>query len=385
MLSSLLRGRTEVRDQATPWGNWPAEFGATWAGVRVDQTSALQLSTVYGCVRLISDGISTLPVDVFRRQSDGTAIPIAAPQWLQMPTADLTFADWCGQVLAGVLLHGNAYIEVTRNATGSIVELVPRDPLAITVRRQDGRKVYYFNGRLTNAELVHIKGMMLPGQDVGLSPLEYARQTIGIGIATAEYGAKFFDGEGNMPGVIESPRMLPPETMKAYAENWQKKRNRRNRGLPGVLQGGDTWKPTGVTNEQAQFLATRQYTAAQIAGEIYLIDPSDLGIPVVGTSLTYANLADRNTRRVQVTFLPWLVRLESAISALLSNPRYIKFNVDALLRSDVLARWRAYDFAERINASAVTRGDQPVLTTAEMRELEDLGPVEGIDSGNVLA
>jgi hypothetical protein len=156
---------------------------------------------------------------------------------------------------------------------------------------------------------------------------------------------------------------------------WQRKRSRRNRGLPGVLDGGATWKPTGITNEAAQFLATRNYTAAEIAGQMFLVDPSDLGIAVNGTSLTYGNLEQRNARRVQVTLLPWIVRIEQAISQLLRNPQHMKFNVDGLLRGDVAARWSSYKVASEINTAAAAVGQPPVLLTSEMRRFEDLDPL----------
>jgi signal transduction histidine kinase len=119
-----------------------------------------------------------------------------------------------------------------------------------------------------------------------------------------------------------------------------------------VLEGGGTWKATGISNEAAQFLQARQWGAAEIAAQVYMVDPSDLGIPVGGTTLTYANLEQRNIRRVQVTFLPWLVRLEKAISALLPQPRFVKFNVDALLRADSATRWANYKVGAEINVLA---------------------------------
>jgi HK97 family phage portal protein len=292
-------------------------------------------------VQLISNSISTLPTDVFREVGDEKlAAPI--PNWLINPTVDLEFGAWCGQVLTSLLLHGNAYVVVQRNSAAQIVALVPLDPLKVSITRENGRKVFLINGFPANDEIVHIKGMMLPGSDEGLSPIEFARRTIGLGIAAVDFGSNFFDGEGNMPGVIELPHPAQPETMRNLANQWRRKRNRRNRGLPGVLQNGAAWKPTGVNHEQAQFLATRKYSAAEIAGQMFLIDPTDLGIPIEGTALTYANLEQRNARRVQVTLLPWIVRIETAITALLMGPRYMKFNVNGLLRGDQSTRFTAY-------------------------------------------
>jgi phage portal protein BeeE len=103
---------------------------------------------------------------------------------------------------------------------------------------------------------------------------------------------------------------------------------------------------------------------------MFLLDPSDLGIPLPsGSSLTYANLEQRNQRRVQVALLPWIVRLEMAFSALLPAPRYVKFNVSALLRADAKTRMETHVLA--------VRGG--INTANERRELEDEPPLDGGD------
>lgn len=376
MFGSKTRGKvrdlstqlTELREQATTWGTWPGDAGgSTWAGVAVDKDKALQLLAVYGSVRMISDGISTMPVDVYRKKPDGTSEELSTPSWIDEPTMDLCFSEWCSQVLTSLLLDGNSYIAVMRNDRGVIVELIPLANESVDVVRQNGRKVYQVNGVPFPGELVHIKGLMLAGSDVGLSPVAYARQTIGLGLATEKYGGQFFDGPGNMPGVIEMPKPAQPGIMAETAKAWQKFRKQGGQGLPGVLQDGATWKPTGVTNEDAQFLATQQWTAAEIAGQMFLLDPSDLGIAVPGSSLTYANLEQRNARRLQVSFLPWITRVEHAISALLFNPRYMRFNPAALVRGDLLTQYQAF---------RIGLGDGvPFLVVDEVRDKIDLPPM----------
>lgn len=355
---------------------WGASTTSTFAGRSVTATSSLQLLTVASCVKFISDAIATLPIDVYRKVN-GQPEEMPKPAWLLHPTVELTFTEWCTQVLSSLLLDGNAYLFVSRNTAGAIVELQPVSASRVSVRREGSKRIYTVDGvDLTRGEeLLHLKGWMLAGSLTGLSPVEYARQSIGLGLAALEYGGQFFDGEGNMPGVIEAPRVMPPDRLTAMAENWRRRRQKGGRGLPGILDDGATFKPTGVTNEQAQFLATRGYTAAEIAGQMFLIDPTDLGIPVEGSQITYANLEQRNVRRVQVTYLPWITRLEEALSALLSNPRYMKFNVSGLLRGDTLSRWQTYGIAERINKSAQERGASPVLETSEMRAFEEYPPV----------
>jgi HK97 family phage portal protein len=209
----------------------------------------------------------------------------------------------------------------------------------------------------------------LPGHDSGLSVIGYARETIGLGLNALHFGGEFFNGDGNMPGVIEIPKPALPEKKMEMAQHWQRKRKSGGKGLPGVLDDGATWKPTGVSNEDAQFLATRQYTAAEIAGQLFLVDPAELGIPVAGTSLTYSNQEQRNARLVRVSLLRWMIRVEAAVSTLLSRPRYMKFNVDGLLRGDLKTRYESYGIG-------ITNG---FLVPNEPRALENLPPIDGGD------
>lgn len=376
MLARLF-ARTEERTitQASVWGDWPGDTPASWSGERVTQATAMQLLTVYGCVRLISDQISTLPVHVYRKVGD-VREPLASPDWLTEPVPNMGFTEWCGQVLSSLLLNGNAYLAVTRNESARIVEVIPLDPAVVQVFRLDrSTKAYRVNGALFGGEMLHLKGVMLPGSDVGYSPLEAARQSIGLGLAALKYGGNYFETDGNMPGVIEAPKVMDPTRKKEMAEAWRRKRSKGGRGLPGLLDDGATWKPTGVTNEQAQFLATRQYTAAEIAGQMFLVDPSDLGIPVDGSTLTYANLEQRNVRRVQVTLLPWIVRIEDALSSLLAKPRYVKLSVDGLLRGDMKTRYESYQIGV----------DSGFLVPNEPRGFEELPPLDGGDDPRVPA
>jgi HK97 family phage portal protein len=252
----------------------------------------------------------------------------------------------------------------------TIESLIPLDPQAVTVTREQGRKVYRVNGQsLAGAEILHIPGLMMPGSDVGLSPVEQARQTCGVGLAALEYGAKFFDGDGNMPGVIEIPKPAQPETKTDLARQWRRKRSRSGKGLPGVLDDGATWKATGVTNEQAQFLATRQWTAAEIAGQMFLVDPSELGVPVDGSTLTYQNLAQRGARLIGTTCRPWMIRIEDAVTSLLPKPQYMKLNAGAWLRGDVKTQFET--FAVGIQ--------NEFMVPNEARAFMDWGPLPGGD------
>lgn len=371
VLGALARPAVQNAVQATAWGEWGDGAGRTWAGADVTTQGALQLLTVYGCNRFICDGISTLPVDAFRK-AGGETIEVSTPAILDEPAPDLDFISWSTQFLTSLLLGGD-FFGYRLYSGASLTGVVPLDPTKVEVFRERGRKRFRIEGaEFDTYQIMHVPGIMWPGADRGLSPVEAARQGIGMGMAAQEFGARFFDQDSTPGGVIEVPGELEPTQAREMAKSWAKKHGGKSKnGLPGVLQGGATWKQTSVTNEQAQFLETRQFTAAEIAAQMFLIDPPEMGIGVTGQSLTYSNLEQRNARKVQVTFLPWIVRLERALSSMLPQPRYVKLNVNALLRGDTKTRFEAYRVALGPNV--------PFMVPNEARGLEDWRPLPGGD------
>lgn len=306
------------------WGYWPGEPDGASGGKRVTEKSATQLLAVYGSASFITDEISTLPVDIDNAER---------PAWVDNPTEGLDRIAWVGQNVWSLLLSGNAYNAVLGNPANPAA-FEPLDPARVDVERHRGRRVIIVDGEQARIPVVHIPGRMRPGDLKGMSPIEYARQSIGLGLSAQKFGSDFFDGEGNMTGVIEAPYQMQPETKRDLAQQWRRKRRSGGRGLPGVLDMGASWKPTGVTNEQAQFLATRKFTAAEVAGQMFLLDPSDLGIPVEGSNLTYGNLQQRDQRRMRVALLPWIRRIESAMSFWVPGAGTYRFDVDAHLRGN---------------------------------------------------
>lgn len=362
----VLAGARPSNAQATDWGDWSGYRTPTWAGADVTPSSSVQLITVYGCVRFISDGISTLPIDAFEKGPDGESIPVEAPVWLKNPTVDLDYTAWAGQVLTSLLLAGDAFCWKGFRR-GLLDSLTPLDPNAVEVYRDRGRKRYRINAEdVANANILHIPGLMYPGADRGMSPVEAARQSIGLGMSAQEFGARFFGQGTTLSGVIEVPGELDPDKAREMARAWAKKHGGKDKsGLPGVLQGGATWKATQLSNEQSQFLETRRFTAAEIASQMFQIDPPEIGIGVEGQSLTYSNLEQRNIRKVQVTFLPWIVRLDNALSSLMPGSAFTKINVNGLLRGDMKTRFEAYKVGL----------DEEFLQHEEIRAWEDLPPL----------
>lgn len=357
-------------EQRAGWEWFADSGGEVWADQTVNRSTAMQLLAVHGCVRMISESIATMPPDTFRQtvvDEVDTRVPTSAPRWMEHPSNDLDWTSFMSQVLTGLLLDGNSYIRMTRNRAGELSELLPISSDRVGCVMENRQKVIRVDGAAQRkGSILHIPGMMLPGAVVGLSPLEYARQTIGLGLAAVEFGAGWFARDGNMPGVIELPRLAQPDTMRKMAQQWKSKRTRAGKGMPGVLDDGAQWKATGVTSEQMQFLQTRSYSATEVAGQLFLLDPTDLGLAVQGSSISYANLDQRNVRRIQVTFMPWIVRIEKAFTDLLPNKQFMKLNTNALLRGDTKSRYDSYKVGI----------ESGFLEINEVREMEDRLPLD---------
>jgi HK97 family phage portal protein len=333
------------------------------SGQVVNQHTAMSLLAVYGCVNLIADSIATMPVHTVGGPSE------AVPLWLDSPNPDMDRVDFLSAVCVSLLLDGTAFIPVMRDASNRPTSLTVLDPTRVHMHRQNGVVQVIVDGNVAPMDMLIIRGLMLPGAIRGLSPVEYARQIIGLGLGAQDQAARFFGQGSVVPGVIQTSGSLTKEQMREIRDQWlQSHGGSRRSHLPVVLTGDAKWQGITMTQEQAQFLETRRYTDAQIAGQMFRVDPTMLGIPVEGSSITYSNLEQRGTHLVRHTLLPWIVRLERSLSTLLPRGQSIKFNVAGLLRADLATRYASYKTAAEIQAAT----GEALLTVDEMRDLEDL-------------
>ena len=372
-LRSLFREERIVQDAA--WGNWAKGddiliSGNTAAGISVDRDKALQSLTVYGCTDLISSTASTLPVQCYRKLG-AEREPVDKPAWMVQPNPEADWTTFVVQVVLSWLLGGDAFVAVRRNG-GVVVEATVLDPGAIDVRRDapGAPRTYWINGQRYRGELIHIPAMMLPQALRGLNPITAAREGIGAELAQRDFGARFFGQGAHLSGVIEVPGDLDDVQAEQIRRGWTRRHSgTRKAHMPGVLTGGAKWSPISISPEDAQFLETRRFTGAEISALLFAIDPAMLGLAQSGTSVTYANLEQRQIHFVQFTMLRWIVRLETLAGLLMQPGEFAKVNVDALLRADTATRYAAHAIAI----------DKQFMTRNEVRALEDLPPVPGGD------
>jgi HK97 family phage portal protein len=219
-------------------------------------------------------------------------------------------------------------------------------------------------GQYNRSEILHIAAFTVPGNSRGLSPLDMAREAIGLGLTAEEFGSRFFEQGTTMAGVIEHPGAPRPDEAKLLRDMFRKTHaGVKNSHSVGVLTGGAQFKPITLSPEQAQFLETRRFQKAEIAllyrVPAYLVDSS--------VSSTWGTgIEEQNKFFVDQTLMPWIVRIEQAVSTfLLPGQQYIRFNVDARLRAKTKDRYESYQ-------TALSNG---FLNADEIRAMEDLGPL----------
>jgi HK97 family phage portal protein len=337
------------------------------AGVAVTTATAMQHSAVWACVNLIAGSISTLPLAAYRR---GERDPLPdLPPLLRAPSAGWALPDFLYAVLQSLLIQGNAYgLIVDRAGSGllpSQVELL--DPNRVGVTVPNGAVEYRVDGREVDpASIWHVKAFTTAGSVTGLSPIGHARQAVGLGLGAERYAAKFFGDSGIPSGVLTSDQDIKPDTARTLRERWEN-RHQGRRGI-AVLGSGARFQPVTIPPEEAQFLETSRANVATVA-RYFNVQPELIG-GESGGSLTYANVEQRALDFLQFCLRPWIVRTELALSALLSSTTSVKFNAAGLVRTDLLTRYQAHE-------SAIRAGWK---LRSEVRELEDLAPVAGIDN-----
>lgn len=360
------------------------------AGVVVSSETAIRMSTVYACVRLLGDTISSLPMGAYVRRGRNrisyAAVYGDVPVWVNKPNGESTRMEFLEQVLASLNLRGNAYILTVRDDMGDVVELycinpesvriirkTPNEPVVyeVTIKEYDpagGTYTQDYNQKvmtLTKDELLHIPLFKLPGSFYGLGPIEAARITLGAVMAADTYAASYFGNAANPGGIIEVPGELTEEQASNIGRDWNITHSGPYRaGKIGVLTGGAAFKPLALNAQDAQLLDSRRFGLEEVA-RLFRVPISLLGHPVAG-AMSFASVEAQNLSFVQHSLRPLLERIEQALSSLLpEKDGFVKFNLDALLRGTTIERYDAYTKGLR----------EGFLSLNDVRSVEDLSPL----------
>ena len=364
--------------------------GSSTAGKNVTERSAMQMTAVYSCVRVLSEAVAGLPLHLYKyTQNGGKEKSIDHPLYFLLhdePNPEMTSFVFRETLMTHLLLWGNAYAQVIRNGKGEVVALYPLMPNRMTVDRDENGRLYYkyYRGNdeairskeyeviLSPYDVLHIPGLGFDGL-VGYSPIAMAKNAIGLAIATEEYGAKFFANGAAPSGVLEHPGTLKnPDKVR---ESWNATfGGSHNANKVAVLEEGMKYSPISISPEQAQFLETRKFQINEIA-RIFRVPPHMVGDL---EKSSFSNIEQQSLEFVKYTLEPWLVRWEQSMvrSLLTANEKqeyFIKFNVDGLLRGDYASRMSGY-------ATARQNG---WMSANDIRELENLDRIPAEDGGDL--
>ena len=343
------------------------------SGVKVTDETALRLSAVYAGVRLIADTIATLPVDQYIRR-DGQRVPYR-PQdrWVVRPSLTMPRATFWQQVMLSLLLDGNAFVLLGRDAAGRLVDLQVLNPTHVTVLAN--RRGYQHSGGMTYSpgEMLHVTEMLLPGADRGTSRIEQAKESLGLGLALQEYASTFF-GNGAFPSVVievpGAPTVEQRQEMQAAWENAH--RGTRRAHKPAIMMNGAKVEPLSINPTESQLIEQRRYAVEEVA-RLFRIPPFMLGVTTAG-SMSFASVEQQMLFYAEHTVRPYAELLESAFSELLVNEdSFIRFNLNALVRADLASRTDAY-------SKALLAG---YMSVNDVRRLEDMRDVEAGDQFRV--
>lgn len=384
VLGQLLRSSYKTPDDALrlALGGEP-----TASGVTVTSEKALGIPAVYAAVSLVADAVGSLPLKVFERTQRGkqedTRHPLATLLH-QLPNPEMTAIELRSALQGHLMLRGNAYCEVQRDAYGRVVALWPLAPHQMTVTRDANRSLVYLyrlpdgrdvkwtwaNPQTQPAPILHLRGFGYDGY-MGYSPLTLHRETLGLAYAAKEYGARFFSNGGRPSGVLKAPGQLSDEARLRLKAAWDATtRGLSNAHRVAVLEEGIEWQQVGMEPEDAQMLSTLQYSDAQVA-TLLRVPPHMIGQVERSTSWG-TGIEAQQTMFLQYSLMPWLVRWEQACARDLLSvkgfaTRSIKFVVQGMLRGDLTSRSQYYQ----------AMFDRGVFSVNDILELEDrntIGP-----------
>ena len=371
-----LSGRTEIRSYdllssaaiPPPGAYFPTDSGAT-----VNTDTAMRLDAVWACVNLLTDIVAPLPWHAYRENTDGLRSRVKDPALLTTPSNELALsgADWRGQIMRSWLLRGNAYglvKELGPQGEPTKVQIIHPDYVSVVRLGPLGPFEYRVLGEMKQlfpaGDLIHLPGgYTVPGTPVALSPIDYARQTIGI--SAEEYAARFYGDSAIPSGVLQTDQSLTGEQALAMKARFNEAV--KGRREVAVLGSGMSFSPISVSSAESQWLETSKVTATRIA-RIFGVPPEMIGAES-GSAMTYANVESRFLNLLTLAGRPWIARLEHALSNLLPGRLLVRADVEELLRTDTLTR-------VKIDTERIRQGTR---SPDEIRAKDDLPPFEGGD------
>lgn len=387
LISNALR-RAELSTSNTSlnwlWGD-EGIGRSTSAGMRVTSDNAMQVAAVMACVKVLSETLAIMPLKIYRKRPGGGRVEADNLSLFEIlgksPNQFMTSFEWVELIMNHLTTRGNHYSLKVPGEYGSVSQLMPLHPDKVTMKQDRKTKEYYYDvigddGRprpYTLDEILHIRGMTSGDGMVGLNPISYMRETIGLDMGASDYGSSFFGNAGIPKVALETDQPLNLNDRNELQQMWDAKYSGRgNHNKTAVCSHNLKVKVLSINPEDSQFLETRKSTRRDIAS-IYRVPLHLIGDLERSTN---NNIEHQSLEFLMYTMMPWVRRIETCLdSSLLTQygSRYFcKFNVEGLLRGDRKSRSEWYKSLHSIGAYSVN----------DVCALEDMDPIPEKEGGN---
>lgn len=378
MLAQAIRSVFKAAGQGPLSDFWYRPLSTpTASGVTISDDTALAVSTWFACVRILSDTVGALPIFVYRRESEERKTRDPEHQWYKTlhnrPNAWQSPMTFKSMLVSHLLLRGNFYARIDPpNEWTQGPALTPLSPDRMDAPKQlsDGSLIYHYRYKDADArdysqdQILHVRLLTLDGV-TGISPLTYAREVLGLASAQTSYAASLFGGGGFIKYYLKTTKRLGAEGRKNFREGWRDLHGNASKFEPPILEDDMTINTLGMSNEDAQFLESRKFSAYEIC--------QFLGVPPHMVFLldraTFSNIEHQAIEFANVHLNPYLVRVEQELQPWLGESHFAEFLREAIVRGDLMSRYQAYNIG--LQAGFLTRN--------EVRTRENLDPVEGGD------
>jgi len=347
------------------------------SGESVTEDTALKLSVVFSCVKILSETMGTIPLKVFKKTDTGKEPffnhPLYKILYLQ-PNPEITSYHWKAMKMSNILLHGNHYCEIQRNRGGRIIALWPLPPNRVKMFRAEDKKIYYrvsINGAedidMPANKILHLKGLTLNGLE-GLSVLSAAREAIGLGLAGQNSASVFFKNGSQLTGVLEHPGGKGLGLSNPAAKRIRKSWEETHTGIPqqhriALLEEGMKFRAISISPQDSQLLESRKFSVVDVSRffRVPLHKINNL------EKATNNNIEHQSLEFVMDSISPYTVNFEQEYQIKIFLPSefgsiYPKYILKGLLRGDIKTRYEGYNKAK----------NSGWMSADEIRELEDM-------------
>src|SRR5512139_2717077 len=352
----------------------------SYSGENVTVEGALSVTSVLAGFTILMEDTASLPLITYRRLTRGKERAYDSPMYSLLhdqPNPEHTSLVYREFIMGHLLGWGNHYSQKIWDRRGVLRELWPLRPDRMKVDRVKGVRRYTYTQAdgtprvFRPEEIWHIPAFGFDGL-MGYSRITLARNAIGLALATEKYGSKFFANGANPGIVVKHPGALSDTAFSHLQSSWEERSGADNAHKPVILEENMSIDKIGIPPDDAQFLETRKFQVDEIA-RMFRIPPHMLGATEKSTSWG-TGLEQQELGYLSHTLRPWLKRIEQGAhkDLLLESEKpdlVIEHLVEDMLRTDIQARMTSY-------VQAITNG---IMTRNEVRERENLNPMEGLD------